>query len=666
MTRLLARAPVQSPPSGKQAWTDWQYYRSNWKQRAVEMAPGLAENMTSAEAIEYGAEFVAWLESVGEAALAARALETMERAWWTRYSTDPASGAPTTLPSRAASSVLVDTGRDLAVAGRHDEAIQVLTRAFLLVQMQLEDATRDRVAEIDAAPDETHVDMRRPVAYTVVGQLYDRMREILAIYPKLTRSLRSAGKTAEADQAASEGARLRDELRANFTLEHPELSEDLTGRAMITEFTHADTAHGPALRIHGANWTDEDVTALPGLPDPAEIRGRIQYSSLSGTGAALAEQVDLLEELLARPEVMKAFPTGDINLRDRDQRLKVWGAVFPVLRAQLGDDEKALTALMALMQRYLRGFTVHTDYNIRDFGTSYLDSDMPEDLAGRAERDCGVYALTVAFEVFRVARAAGAPKLDFSLVSVPGHVMLAIQLRGTDTVFVVNNDEIEGPHHGTIEDLAARFIAPIFKHRYIVTPAMSLPMGSTDMTTAQFKSGAWNGLLDTASWGLNVGPGPPGETPAALRARTQTVYEDFYGGLDTFDRICTSLQAKLDVAASSHSISELAGQLEQLRPQYLRAFTLLGLLLNTRWAGDEQHRPGVEQRLTPHSKILISQPTATPPHPLVRVAMGLLRLQSLGVKLGAEDQALVTFMSTFSPFDVPIAAFVKAGSPATF
>ena len=50
---------------------------------------------------------------------------------------------------------------------------------------------------------------------------------------------------------------------------------------------------------------------------------------------------------------------------------------------------------MDLMQRYLKVFTVHTDYISCDFGTSYLDSDLPEDLAGtggarlrRVRRQC--------------------------------------------------------------------------------------------------------------------------------------------------------------------------------------------------------------------------------------------------------------------------------------
>ena len=80
---------------------------------------------------------------------------------------------------------------------------------------------------------------------------------------------------------------------------------------------------------------------------------------------------------------------------------------------------------MQLIGRYLRAFTIHTQYNIRDWGASYLDSPEATDLAGRAERDCGVYAFTVAYEVYRTARSAR-PRLDlvFQLVALPEHVAL--------------------------------------------------------------------------------------------------------------------------------------------------------------------------------------------------------------------------------------------------
>jgi hypothetical protein len=158
---------------------------------------------------------------------------------------------------------------------------------------------------------------------------------------------------------------------------------------------------------------------------------------------------------------------------------------------------------------------------------------------------------------------------------------------------------------------------------------MSVPLGSTDMTNPAFKTAVWERFMDSSAWGLNIAQGPPGETKDALRERTQAAYEDFYGGLAKFDQLCGALETSLNGASGLPSEQQLAEALDKLRPTYLKAQSLLLLLLNTRWAGEEARRPGVQARLAPHSKILIAQPSADLPHPLVRAAMAVLRLQSV-------------------------------------
>jgi hypothetical protein len=244
--------------------------------------------------------------------------------------------------------------------------------------------------------------------------------------------------------------------------------------------------------------------------------------------------------------------------------------------------------------------------------------------------------------------------------------MLAIKVRGKDATFVVNNAEIEGPHSGSVEDVAARFVAPVFQHRFLVTPAMSTPIGGTDMKEADFKKSAWEQFRDTSAWGLNIQPGPPGESPDKARERTEAAYKEFYEGLDAFDKLCGALQAGLDAASGKGDAKLLEKSLARLQSTYIKAQTVFDLLLNTRWAGDEKSRPGVESRLTPHSKILFGMPGADPPHPLVRTAMALLRLQSQGGKLGAPEQAMIAFWDSFPPFDKQVAAYRQAGMPATF
>jgi hypothetical protein len=628
----------------------------------------LAQDLTFAEALKHGPRMAAWLHGQpGGAALAAQVLKTTEMAWYTRYSADPELGGTTDLPNFSQTLTLVDSGKQLARDGRHAEAAEMLTRAFLLTQMQLDQASRGRQQLIDEASGPTVVEAGRPGTYMNLNGHYGRMRDILRIYPALVAELRTAGKATEERVAADAGTRLRQLLQQQFTIKASGdiavLADELTGRAMIAEITPVTNAKGaPALRIHGANGVEEDVTQLPGLPNPAEIQGRLQHSSLAEVGTALAAQVDLVQTLLDTPEVAKHFPDGDIDMGNGAHRLKVWKAMWGVLQQERGD--QALTALMDLIERYLKAFTVHTDYNVRDFGVSYLDSEMPQDLAGRAEQDCGVYALTVAYELFLTMRAGG-PALDFTLVSVPGHVMLAIKVRGKDATFVVNNAEIEGPHTGSVEDLAARFVAPVFQHRFLVTPAMSTPIGGTDMKEPDFKKSAWEQFRDTSAWGLNIQPGPPGESPDKQRERTEAAYKEFYEGLDALDKLCGALQAGLDAASGTADAKLLEKNLARLQSTYIKAQTVFDLLRDTGWAGDEKSRPGVVSRLRTHDKILFL-PGADPPHPLVRTVKALLRLQSQRGELGEHEQAMIAFWDSFPPFDKQVAAYRQAGMPATF
>lgn len=163
----------------------------------------------------------------------------------------------------------------------------------------------------------------------------------------------------------------------------------------------------------------------------------------------------------------------------------------------------ALYQLMSLIGRYLRAYTIHTSYNIDDFGRSYLENrmrDFPIDLAGRAERDCGVYALTVAYEVYRTAREAS-PRLpvEFRLFAMPEHVTLVIADRSQNNYYIVNNDQVSPPRHGdTMEDVA-RTYAPIRGLQNLVTPAMEIELGSTAQSESVFRRQAWARYQDSAS-----------------------------------------------------------------------------------------------------------------------------------------------------------------------
>jgi hypothetical protein len=204
-----------------------------------------------------------------------------------------------------------------------------------------------------------------------------------------------------------------------------------------------------------------------------------------------------------------------------------------------------LAQLLALMQRYLKAFTAHTEYNVRDFGTSYLDSTMPVDLAGRAARDCGVYALTVAYEVYRTASKAK-PKLpvNFVLYTFLEHVALLIHHRDKNQFYIVNNDEISGPTAGapTGPEAQAQMAATYGQtvgRGMLVAPAVPIKLGSSDVADSTFKHDAWLGFQAGTAWGMDQGP------------TRQATYAEYYADMKTFDRDAAELQLGLD-ALSAH------------------------------------------------------------------------------------------------------------------
>jgi hypothetical protein len=110
------------------------------------------------------------------------------------------------------------------------------------------------------------------------------------------------------------------------------------------------------------------------------------------------------------------------------------------LREATDGRENALIAVMNLLEKYMRVFTVHTPYNIEDFGDNLLTKTFPRDLAGRLIHDCGVYGLRMAY-ILSLLRDHPKLRLRFRHVVMPLHVGLLITGDGLPT-FLVNNDSI--------------------------------------------------------------------------------------------------------------------------------------------------------------------------------------------------------------------------------
>jgi hypothetical protein len=533
--------------------------------------------------------------------------------------------------------------------------------------MQLErmgprrEAERRRIEERvgDARAAEPVVTFTRIFAYYDIGQVYAHMRRIFGFYYQLEREHRAAGNDHLAASMSGLALLLRNELRERFLLSGAE--------AMVAEVTSVDTPRGPGLRIHGANMQELDVTQLPGLPSPREVGSTYQWFTMERIHESLSRQAEFTAGLLARPEIVREFRGAEIDMNNLQHRIRVWRVMYGVFQREDQLGFGVLGRLLSLMRDYLQAFTVHTSYNVRDWGVSYLDTEMPIDLAGRAERDCGVYALMAAYEVYRTARDAS-PRLpvDFELWAMLDHVTLVIydRSRSPAVFYVLNNDHISEAQTGDVEEIVARaYGGGVLHARNIVTPAVRVPLGSTSMGEAAFRRQAWDRYLDSASWGLAPLPSTgPSDTRSEAERRDEA-YRQYYSSMSDFDRAMGPLETALDGLADAER-ERLERELARLSPTYMqlaRIFHTFGP--HSQLIADASRR-GIERRL--QHRYLYVTATAGRDHQLVRVAMALQRLQHLGATLAQGDLDFLRWANSIEDFGPKLLRYQQAGFPARF
>jgi hypothetical protein len=596
----------------------------------------LCAAMEGEDAVSYGTRLVQYALDFGQREVAREVLERMETEYRKRQMRFALkeSGAKVTgsddLPAPGFVNPVdsfIDLGRKAARAGDHVLARELLTRAYLFLQMQLERAGPR------GATDE-HADLTRMLRYPSLTHAYDQMRAVLGLYPALVREL--AGDPAAAAKAKQAGAELRAAIERDFVLTGAE--------AMIADVSKVDTAAGPALRIHGSTG-ETDVTQLPGLPSPAEVGSNAyQFKPMEDVHAALEGQIDLVEDLLREPAVVKAFPRGDMDMTKRGDRVKVWKAIYEARKGSGGD----LRALMEMIGRCLKAFTVHTEYNIRDFGAkNYVQSEeegeMARDLAGRAERDCGVYALTVASELSQTAKAESL-KLDFELVTTLDHAMLVIK-EASGTFYIVSNDTVSAPLTGDVAFELGKIAAGIRGRPVSVMPAMSFDLGSS------VGGGGRPQFTDASAWTkykqAQFGLGGPGDDKEPL-------YQQYYADQAELERLTGQLEAALQVRrpAGTDEGVWLAQRADALRQSYARL-----AFLWQQWGTGYAWKPGS----APHGMTL-----GTGPLTLARYGKMILRRQLLGQPLDQLDQNVLQVCDAIPPMHDQLEAYRAKGMPAEF
>lgn len=639
--RLLAR---QAAPAAADTFQDlWGRFvplRGSKSPDLRDLLPRMVAALEGEAAITHGSQFVHYLVDNGEPQLARDALERIEREYRTRQlrfqleeseAVKRGQGGAKQLPGPGlfANPVdgFVDRGRAAARAGDHDLAHDLLTRAYLFLQMQLERAGPG----IGEHPEATRI-LRHPS----LARVYDQMRAILGVYPALERELAAAGNAAAAAEARRHGLRLREVIRSDFLLAGAE--------AMIADVSQVSTARGPALRIHGGKG-EMDVTQLPGLPAPGEI-GKSPYQSkpIEGVHESLEGQVDLVEDLLREPGVAKAFPRGDIDMSKLEHRLKVWKAIYDARQAGGG----GLKALMETIGRYLKAFTVHTEYNVRDFGAkSYVQAEqageMATDLAGRAERDCGVYALTVAYELHRTAKAAGL-RIDFQLVTTLDHAMLVIR-EASGAFYIVSNNTVTPPLTGDVATELGKIAGGIRGRHVSLMPAMTFELGSSigGAGKAEFSDAKAWATYKKAQFGL----GQEGDDKDAL-------YQQYYADQAELERLTLHLEAAL-LMARPRDINErdwLTRRASTLRDSYGRL-----AFLWQQWGTLHAWKTG---------SAAAGMTLGAGPMTLARYGKLILRREQLGDAPEQLDSNVLKVCDAIPPMHSELDAYRAAGRPPAF
>jgi Domain of unknown function (DUF4157) len=657
--------------------------------RSALVARELITNIGSAaipDKVAHGPDLIAWLLANNMADEATRISGDVRDAWLiAKVTATPGSRALPPINALFGAALgspldaLVTQGQALAGAGQDDRAIEILGSAYQLLQFQLVEQgparERDTQSQAMTNPATGLAALTRLSVYGGGQHNYDQMRKILGTYDELARRARAAGKTAEAARLSAQSAKLRAAIATSYGLRGEEM--------MTAEVQDVTNAQGrDALRIFGANDVNVDVTQLPGLPPPREVGGAsaknaitYQWSTSEETTKALAAQTVFLDELHQEPKIEAAFGNRDVDMNDTNTRLRIWSIMFDVYAQKSGN---GLPDLMALIGRYLAAYTVHTGYNVPDFGESYLDKNegtMPSDLAGRLERDCGVYALTVAYEVYRTARGVKLP-VTFRVWTTPDHASLVIRDDRAHQFYVVNNNQVSVARgfdpanpNAVIRGEVAKAYAPIRGHTFTVSPAMDVEIGSTALTDAQFRAQAWSRYQLAAGWTVEQFPTYQGHQPGedsfyAYQADASLQFAQIDASLANLSRDLRAAPSNDQLAIFNGGRPGRPG-IADIRAALQQAQTMFDQL-GPRAPQSVTPGPDQVQRLNTLTAMGASQFLRASPgaHPVARLGMALLRFQAVGGQLTASDLSFLSYCDRL--FGGDMNAYRAAGSTATF
>jgi hypothetical protein len=170
------------------------------------------------------------------------------------------------------------------------------------------------------------------------------------------------------------------------------------------------------------------------------------------------EKGQLTAEAKENKAALAATGANGLQLHDDEDWRRFLLAKFQAHLTTSMDADESLTAVIQLLQVYLRSFTTHSPMNIEDLGDDLLRVDFPRALTGQLIHDCGVYALRITY-MLSLLRNHPALKLRFRFVQLPVHIGLIVTGAPDISTWIVHNDQFSRGDPQTMEDTRKKWDA---------------------------------------------------------------------------------------------------------------------------------------------------------------------------------------------------------------
>jgi len=278
----------------------------------------------------------------------------------------------------------------------------------------------------------------------------------------------------------------------------------------------------PNWRVTGPGIEGEAVRELKLKSLPATILGQFELVnellSHSEVRHAFEEYLKKRTTSQESKELWKQYKMVDLNVLEI--RTIAWQVLFRKFYKE--DRETAFQRLFTLMNQYLKYYTRHTYYNVRDEDDNYLISKWPTDLTGSEFFDCGVYAVRVAYDIYKAVHGSDLI-IEFRFITFLNHISLIgfiINLieYTNELSFLVNNDKIYSPKHISDDKYksmalwAQEAYAIVYDVDYEIFLVMFTDLNvTTEIPDSRFTNELWDIYKKMLFWGLASEAAIPGK-----------------------------------------------------------------------------------------------------------------------------------------------------------